>query len=110
LTKTTYPLLIAIALAGCGPARREPVTLRYIYSFNEDRPSVKAQLQRFTQETGIRVDTTPVPQYTRDYLDLAGKLLKDGSGVDVLNIDLIWSPILEPDVIESHKPGEPGIP
>jgi len=33
-------------------------------------------------------------------LELARKLLKDGSGADLLNIDLIWAPILEPDLID----------
>lgn len=98
--KTSLVLLLGIALIGCRQAPREPVTLRYIYSWNEDKPKTRALLEQFTRETGIRVARTPVPQYTRDYLDLARKLLKDGSAVDVLNIDLIWSPILEPDLID----------
>ncbi len=74
--------------------------LQYTYSWNEDRPQTRALLQQFTQETGIRVKSIPVPEYTNDYLEVARKLLKDGSGVDLLNIDLIWSPILEPDSID----------
>ena len=35
-----------------------------------------------------------------NYLDLARKLLKNGSGPDLLNVDLIWSPVLEPDLID----------
>jgi len=93
-------LLFGITLSACRQAPREPVTLRYIYSWNEDRPKARALLEQFTKETGIRVATTPIPQYSRDYLDLARKLLKDSSAVDVLNIDLIWSPILEPDLID----------
>lgn len=31
---------------------------------------------------------------------LARKLFEDSSGADLLNIDLIWSPILEPDLID----------
>jgi trehalose/maltose transport system substrate-binding protein len=74
--------------------------LRYIYSWNEDRPKTRALLQEFTQETGIRVKSIPIPEATREYVDLARKLLEDGSGADLLNIDLIWSPILEPYLID----------
>jgi trehalose/maltose transport system substrate-binding protein len=92
--------LLGIALIGCRQSPREPVTLRYTYSWNEDRPQERALLQQFTQETTIRVKNIPVPEYTRNYLDLARQLLKDGSGPDLLNVDLIWSPILEPDLID----------
>jgi trehalose/maltose transport system substrate-binding protein len=76
------------------------VTLRYTYSWNEDRPKARALLQQFTQETGIRVKSIPIPEATREYVDLARKLLEDGAGADLLNIDLIWSPILEPYLID----------
>src|SRR6266576_1250867 len=99
-TRTSAFFLLGIALMGCRQSPREPVTLRYTYSWNEDRPKTRALLQHFTQETGIRVESIPIPEYTRDYVDLARKLLKDGSGADVLNIDLIWSPILEPYLID----------
>jgi trehalose/maltose transport system substrate-binding protein len=92
--------LLGIALIGCRQSPREPVTLRYTYSWNEDRPQEKALLEKFTQETGIGVKSIPIPEYSRNYLDLASQLLKDSSGPDLLNIDLIWSPILEPDLID----------
>ena len=98
--KTSAAFLLGIALIGCRQSPREPVTLRYTYSWNEDRPKTRALLEQFTQETGIRVKNIPIPEYTREYLDLARKLLKDGSGADLLNIDLIWSPILEPQLID----------
>jgi trehalose/maltose transport system substrate-binding protein len=93
-------LLFSIALISCRWSPREPVTLQYAYSWNEDQPKTRALLERFTQETGIRVKSIPVPQYTREYVNLAHKLLESGSGPDVLNIDLIWSPMLEPDLID----------
>jgi trehalose/maltose transport system substrate-binding protein len=99
-TATIPALLVAILSTACRQATREPVTLRYTYSWNEDRPKTKALLRLFTQQTGVRVQNIPIPEYTRDYLQLAQKLLKDGSGADVLNIDLIWSPILEPDLLD----------
>ncbi len=100
IAKISAVFLLAIALSACRQAPRAPVTLQYTYSWNEDRPKTRALLQDFTQQTGIQVKSIPVPEYTRDYLDLARKLLHNGSGEDVLNIDLIWSPILEPDLID----------
>jgi trehalose/maltose transport system substrate-binding protein len=93
-------LLLAIALIGCRQSPREPVALQYAYSWNEDRPQERALLQRFTQETGIRVTNIPIPEASREYVDLASKLLKNGSGPDLLNVDLIWTPVLEPDLID----------
>jgi trehalose/maltose transport system substrate-binding protein len=92
--------LLGIALLGCRQPPREPVALQYAYSWNEDRPQERALLQRFTQETGIGVTNIPIPEASREYVDLARKLLKDGSGPDLLNVDLIWTPILEPDLID----------
>ncbi len=93
-------LLLGIALIGCRQSPREPVALQYTYSWNEDRPQERALLQRFTQETGIPVTDIPIPEASREYVDLARTLLKNGSGPDVLNIDLIWTPVLEPDLID----------
>jgi trehalose/maltose transport system substrate-binding protein len=98
--KTSAIFLLGLALTGCRQTPPEPVTLQYSYSFNEDRPEMRARLLQFTQATGIRVKSIPIPEYTRNYLDLARKLLHDGSGADLLNIDLIWSPILEPDLLD----------
>ena len=98
--KTAAAFLLALALISCRQTPPEPVTLQYTYSWNEDQPKTRALLQQFTQQTGIRVKSIPIPEYTRNYLDLARKILHDGSGADLLNIDLIWSPILEPDLID----------
>ena len=100
LTRISAVLLLAMSLICCRPSKQEPVTLKYAYSWNEDKPAIRARFDRFTQETGIRVKAIPIPQDTRDYVDLARTLLKDGSGLDLLNIDLIWSPILEPDLAD----------
>lgn len=92
--------LIGIALIGCRQSPPEPVTLQYAYSWNEDRPQERALLQRFTQQTGIRVANIPIPEASREYVDLAHKLLKNGSGPDLVNVDLIWTSVLEPDLID----------
>jgi trehalose/maltose transport system substrate-binding protein len=92
--------LLGIALIGCQPPPREAVTLQYSYSWNEDRPQERALLQRFTQQTGIPVTKIVVPEASREYVNLLRKLLKNGSGPDVLNIDLVWTPVLAPDLID----------
>jgi trehalose/maltose transport system substrate-binding protein len=98
--KTLAVLIPGLALLACRQAPPEPVTLRYTYSWNEDRPKTRALLEQFTGATGIRVRNIPIPQATREYLELARKLLTDSSGADLLNIDLIWSATLEPDLID----------
>ncbi len=97
---TALSVVLVISLTACRQSPRQPVTLQYTYSWNEDRPAARALFEQFTQQTGIRVKNIPVPQDTRDYVDLARKLLEDGSGVDLVNIDLIWSPVLEPDLAD----------
>jgi trehalose/maltose transport system substrate-binding protein len=92
--------LLGIALMGCRPAPREATGLQYAFSWNEDRPQERALLQRFTQVSGIPVANIPVPEASREYVELAHKLLKDGSGPDLLNIDLVWTPVLEPDLVD----------
>ena len=52
------------------------------------------------RKRGFASPNIPIPEASRDYVDLARKLLKNGSGPDLLNIDLIWTPILEPDLID----------
>jgi trehalose/maltose transport system substrate-binding protein len=91
---------LVMLLVACRQSPREPVTLQYTYSWNVDQPAATALFHQFTEQTGIRVKNIPVPQDTRDYVDLARKLLEDGSGLDLLNIDLIWSPILESDLVD----------
>ena len=96
----TAAFLLTVPLIGCRQAPPEPVTLQYTYSWNDDKPETTARLQRFTQETGIRVKSLPIPQYTREYLELARKLLKESPGPDLLNFDLVWSSLVEPDLID----------
>jgi len=92
--------LLGIALIGCRASPRAPVALQYTFSWNEDRPQERALLQRFTQETGTHVTNIPIPEASREYVDLVRTLLKNGSGPDLLNIDLIWTAVLEPDLLD----------
>lgn len=103
-TGTSAVFLLAIALIGCRQSAREQVTLRYPHSWlsrPDDLARTAALSQQFTQETGIRIKNIPTPESTHDYLELSRKLLRESSsGVDLLNIDLIWAAILEPDLID----------
>ena len=58
-------------------------------------------LQQFTQETGIHVKDLPVPESTLDSMNLSRKLLQQGgSGPDVLGLDVVWSGILDDDLVD----------
>src|SRR6202012_1317078 len=74
--------LLGIMLAGCRSSPPGETGLQYAYSWNEDRPQERALLQRFTHETGIPIMKIPVPEASREYVDLVRKLLKEGSGPD----------------------------
>lgn len=60
-----------------------------------------ALARQFTQETGIRIRDIPTPENTLQDLDLKLRFLKLGSsGADIVHVDLIWSAVLEPDLID----------
>nr|WP_246410265.1 extracellular solute-binding protein [Granulicella aggregans] len=64
-------------------------------------PTAEPLSQRFTRETGIRLKNLPVPENTLDQLDLSRRLLEgNGTGPDVVNIDMIWSGVLEKDLVD----------
>jgi trehalose/maltose transport system substrate-binding protein len=97
-------LLLAALLASCGKSPREPVTLTYPHGWYSEPDEVKktaALSQQFTAETGIHIRDIPTPENTLDGLDLLVKLLRMGSsGADMVHVDLIWSAVLEPDLID----------
>jgi trehalose/maltose transport system substrate-binding protein len=80
------------------------VTLRFSHSWlarPDELSKMEALSQQFTQKTGIRIKNIPTPESTLDNLELSRKLLREGSsGADLLTIDLIWSPILGPDLVD----------
>ena len=102
--RTSGIFLLAILLASCGPSAREPVTLTYPHGWwsEPDELSKGAALSRqFTQETGIHIRDILTPESTLDGLDLLLKLLRRGSsGADLLHVDLIYSAVLEPDLVD----------
>jgi trehalose/maltose transport system substrate-binding protein len=97
-------LLLAALLASCGKSAREPVTLTYPHGWYSEPDEVRktaALSEQFTSETGIHIRDIPTPENTLDGLDLLVKLLRMGtSGADLVHVDLIWSAVLEPDLID----------
>lgn len=102
--QTAVTLLVSMPLISCRQPAKEAVTLRfpYGYRFEPDDVSKTASLtQQFTQQTGIQIQEMPAPENTFDQLTLWRELLKSGpSGTDLLGVDLIWSPILAPDLVD----------
>jgi trehalose/maltose transport system substrate-binding protein len=97
-------LLLAALLASCGKSVREPVTLTYPHGWFSEPDELRktaALSQQFTSETRIHIRDIPSPQSTLDSLDLLVKLLRMGSsGADIVHVDVIWSAVLEPDLID----------
>ena len=91
-------------LGACRQTAPEPVTLNYFrlgWSQPDELPTAEPLSQRFTRETGIRLKNLPVPENTLDQLDLSRRLLEgNGSGPDVVNVDMIWSGVLEKDLVD----------
>src|SRR5258708_19035363 len=97
-------LLLLLVLGDCHTSKREPASLSYLrlgWSQPDDLPGTEPLSLQFTRETGIHVRDLPVPETTLDQLELSRRLLKQvGSGPDVLNIDVIWPGVLEPDLVD----------
>ena len=97
-------VVLAMLLDSCRQPAREPVTLTYPHGWwsEPDELAKGAALShQFTQETGIHIRNILTPENTLDGLDLLLKLLRRGSsGADVLDVDLIYSAVLEPDLID----------
>ncbi len=95
--------LLSMLLVSCRQSAQEPVTLSYFrlgWSQRLVLPAAERLSQQFTRETGVYLKSFPVPETTLDQLDLSRKLLESGSGPDVLGIDLIWSGVLEEDLLD----------
>jgi trehalose/maltose transport system substrate-binding protein len=106
-TKANVPLglfLLSLILGACHTSKPEPTSLTYLrlgWSQPDDLPGTEPLPLQFTRETGISVRDLPVPETTLDQLELSRRLLKQvGSGPDVLNIDVIWPEVLEPDLVD----------
>jgi trehalose/maltose transport system substrate-binding protein len=97
--------LLALLLGSCGHTPRVPVTLNYFrlgWSAQPDELTTAAPLlEQFSRQKGVVLNNLPVPESTLDQLNLSRTLLEDrASGPDVLGIDLVWSGVLEKDLID----------
>ena len=95
-------LLAAMTVGACNWSSREPVSLTFFRpGWSQHDQKAERLLEQFTQETGIHVKDLPVPESTLDALNLSRKLLQQGgSGPDVLGLDVVWSGILEGDLVD----------
>lgn len=93
--------------AGVGCVNRsphQPVTVTYLdveWDTPDNMPSLAADLKDFTDQTGIRVRRLPRPDGSLNQLALWRELLqKSPSSPDVVSIDVIWSGILSPYLMD----------
>jgi trehalose/maltose transport system substrate-binding protein len=97
-------VLAVMAVSSCRKTTQEPVTLRYCrlgwFAQPDEFSTAAPLLQQFTEKTGVRLNNIPVPESTLDQLEVSRKMLKgQGSGPDVLGVDLIWSGVLGADLL-----------
>src|ERR1700722_9075144 len=102
MIRTLGIVLLFLLQSGCHTARQKPITLTYFrlgWSQPDDLPRMESLPEQFTRQTGIHLRDLPVPEATLEQLYLSRKLLQEHN-VDVLNIDVIWPGLLEPDLID----------
>jgi trehalose/maltose transport system substrate-binding protein len=97
-------LLICLGLGCASRPSQQPVTITYLdveWDTPDDMPSLADDLKDFTDETGIRVRRLPRPDGSLNQLALWRELLQKGaSSPDVVSIDVIWSGILSPYLMD----------
>jgi trehalose/maltose transport system substrate-binding protein len=97
---------IALFLSGAGCARpaAEPVSVTFLdveWEAPDHLPALARDIQEFTKETGIQVKRLPAPDGTLNQLALWRESLQRGAAApDVCGIDVIWSALLEPYLID----------
>lgn len=93
-------LLFSLYLGCSRPLSQKPVTVTFLdleWDIHDRLPGLAKDLQDFTRETGIQVRRLPGPDGSLNQLALWRQLLqKDGATPDVCNIDVVWSGILDP--------------
>jgi trehalose/maltose transport system substrate-binding protein len=105
LSRVSMVLLVAGVTVSCRHAAPAPVTLNYLRSGwirQNELPAIDALQQKFNRETGLGLrHLHGVQEETIDQLTLTRKLLQQGSaGPDVLEIDVTWLGVLQPDLID----------
>jgi trehalose/maltose transport system substrate-binding protein len=89
---------LSFGLSGCSSKAPDPIVVTVLdpeWSQPEVLHRVVEETNRFTRETGIRVDHSPIPETSLGQLDLARKLLSEKSASpDLLGVDVIWPAFL----------------
>lgn len=99
-------LLAFSATQGCKKKNQAPadVTLTLIDQSWVDKPSqvlLGEELERFTQDSGIRIQIMPAPEVAVDQLETWRSLLESGTKIpDVYGIDVIWPGILAEHLVD----------
>src|SRR5579863_8148491 len=97
-------LLLSLVLDGLNQASREPVTVTFLdveYDTPDLLPLLSQDLQAFTKETGIQIKRLPGPDGSLNQLALWRQLLQKGAPTpDLYSIDVIWSGILNPYLMD----------
>lgn len=101
-------ILVSLLLCSCLSCSRhappEPVTLTYLdveWEAPDELSGIWRDLQDFTRQTGIHVKRLPAPDGSLNQLALWKELLQKGSTTpDVYSIDVAWSGILSPYLVD----------
>jgi len=97
--------LLFVFTSACSRERsRKPVTVTFLdleWDIHDRLPGLAQDLQDFTRETGIQVKRLPGPDGSLNQLALWRQLLQEGgASPDVCNIDVVWSGILGPYLMD----------
>ena len=97
-------LFLLFVLSGCQRSSQEPVTVTFLdveWDTSTLNPGLGHELQDFTKKTGIQVNRLPRPDGSLNQLALWRELLQKGAAApDVVSIDVIWSGILNPYLMD----------
>jgi trehalose/maltose transport system substrate-binding protein len=97
-------LLLCSSLSCSRQAPPKPVTLSYLdveWEAPDELSGIWRDLQEFTRQTGIQVKRLPAPDGSLNQLALWKELLQKGRTTpDVYSIDVAWSGILSPYLID----------
>src|SRR5580704_5548734 len=97
-------LFLLVVLVGCQRSSQEPVTVTFLdveWDTSTLNPGLGHELEDFTKKTGIQVNRLPRPDGSLNQLALWRELLQKGAAApDVVSIDVIWSGILNPYLMD----------
>lgn len=98
-------LSLFVLLLGCLRAKPEPVTITFMdpeWSHDRSRRSalVEETLQEFEKQTGIAVKHLPAPETSVQQLNVMQKLLGKEGSPDVVGVDLVWSGVLDGQLLD----------